>query len=153
MTIWPTARAPGCAFRRRRNCRPPSRGAGPSSAAAASSARQTRRRPPRTAGAQELDSPSCRAPPSLADAEAAEDLAEKVVRGEFACNGAERGVREAQFLGEDLPPVELAARNLDVAARVFERAQMALAREKHRLPRSEERRVGKECRSRWSPYH
>src|SRR2546430_13415947 len=24
---------------------------------------------------------------------------------------------------------------------------------KKRLPRSEERRVGKECRSRWSPYH
>ena len=24
---------------------------------------------------------------------------------------------------------------------------------KHRLLRSEERRVGKECRSRWSPYH
>src|SRR3989449_7118890 len=23
----------------------------------------------------------------------------------------------------------------------------------HRFPRSEERRVGKECRSRWSPYH
>ena len=23
----------------------------------------------------------------------------------------------------------------------------------HWLPRSEERRVGKECRSRWSPYH
>src|SRR3712207_6929784 len=23
----------------------------------------------------------------------------------------------------------------------------------HDLPRSEERRVGKECRSRWSPYH
>ena len=23
----------------------------------------------------------------------------------------------------------------------------------NRLPRSEERRVGKECRSRWSPYH
>ena len=22
-----------------------------------------------------------------------------------------------------------------------------------KLPRSEERRVGKECRSRWSPYH
>ena len=22
-----------------------------------------------------------------------------------------------------------------------------------RIPRSEERRVGKECRSRWSPYH
>ena len=25
--------------------------------------------------------------------------------------------------------------------------------EKIKLPRSEERRVGKECRSRWSPYH
>ena len=24
---------------------------------------------------------------------------------------------------------------------------------KRNLPRSEERRVGKECRSRWSPYH
>ena len=24
---------------------------------------------------------------------------------------------------------------------------------KERMPRSEERRVGKECRSRWSPYH
>src|ERR1041384_8672615 len=76
----------------------------------------------------------CRPRISLADAEAAEDLAEQVVRGEFACNGAERGVREAQFLGEDLPPVELAARNVDVAARVFERAQMALAREEPRLP-------------------
>jgi len=25
--------------------------------------------------------------------------------------------------------------------------------EKGEVPRSEERRVGKECRSRWSPYH
>ena len=25
--------------------------------------------------------------------------------------------------------------------------------EAHNIPRSEERRVGKECRSRWSPYH
>ena len=24
---------------------------------------------------------------------------------------------------------------------------------RHIIPRSEERRVGKECRSRWSPYH
>src|SRR3712207_6294014 len=29
----------------------------------------------------------------------------------------------------------------------------ALAAYYHRVPRSEERRVGKECRSRWSPYH
>ena len=35
----------------------------------------------------------------------------------------------------------------------------AIVKESHKqfgfgdLPRSEERRVGKECRSRWSPYH
>ena len=29
----------------------------------------------------------------------------------------------------------------------------SLSREKHAEIRSEERRVGKECRSRWSPYH
>ena len=29
----------------------------------------------------------------------------------------------------------------------------ALARFKRKQGRSEERRVGKECRSRWSPYH
>src|SRR5256885_13913217 len=29
----------------------------------------------------------------------------------------------------------------------------ALAQKAHAMQRSEERRVGKECRSRWSPYH
>src|SRR5256712_6467092 len=33
------------------------------------------------------------------------------------------------------------------------RVEPALARALLRLDRSEERRVGKECRSRWSPYH
>src|SRR4029077_11380898 len=46
---------------------------------------------------------------------------------------AERRVREAQLLGKDLPAVELAARDVDMAARLFKRTQMALAREKHRL--------------------
>ena len=31
--------------------------------------------------------------------------------------------------------------------------QIAAAKERETLIRSEERRVGKECRSRWSPYH
>ena len=31
--------------------------------------------------------------------------------------------------------------------------EYAADRTKERLTRSEERRVGKECRSRWSPYH
>src|SRR5437763_11264777 len=38
---------------------------------------------------------------------------------------------------------------------IFEDASAGLARVHHRFDsqRSEERRVGKECRSRWSPYH
>src|SRR3712207_9083469 len=32
-------------------------------------------------------------------------------------------------------------------------SQFALAAARHMHERSEERRVGKECRSRWSPYH
>ena len=32
-------------------------------------------------------------------------------------------------------------------------SQFPSARDPSMLPRSEERRVGKECRSRWSPYH
>ena len=34
----------------------------------------------------------------------------------------------------------------------FNRRVLALGKDKN-VPRSEERRVGKECRSRWSPYH
>ena len=41
--------------------------------------------------------------------------------------------------------------NLDLSRADLRDAERALARE-HML-RSEERRVGKECRSRWSPYH
>ena len=44
----------------------------------------------------------------------------------------------------DLPIMEKAAKLLDECEIPFE--MLALSR-------SEERRVGKECRSRWSPYH
>ena len=44
-------------------------------------------------------------------------------------------------------PVAGAAANMVVAA------DFCIATEKSRVLRSEERRVGKECRSRWSPYH
>ena len=37
--------------------------------------------------------------------------------------------------------------------RLFARAVVRRAYERIGHPRSEERRVGKECRSRWSPYH
>src|SRR6185295_16911974 len=72
------------------------------------------------AGLTQLSRAGLTCPWSLADAEPAEDL-------------AERGVGEAQLLGKDLAAVELAARGVDMAARFFKRAQMALAREKHRL--------------------
>ena len=39
------------------------------------------------------------------------------------------------------------------ALKRFTRMLLASSRAKNLLWRSEERRVGKECRSRWSPYH
>ena len=41
----------------------------------------------------------------------------------------------------------------DTAIRSLWRELMSACRGLERLLRSEERRVGKECRSRWSPYH
>src|SRR5256885_4200520 len=35
----------------------------------------------------------------------------------------------------------------------YQRVGIAAAQDESRAARSEERRVGKECRSRWSPYH
>ena len=39
------------------------------------------------------------------------------------------------------------------AARIGKYKKRRRCRKEHRAVRSEERRVGKECRSRWSPYH
>ena len=39
------------------------------------------------------------------------------------------------------------------SAGIGKASALALASEGANLVRSEERRVGKECRSRWSPYH
>ena len=46
-----------------------------------------------------------------------------------------------RLLLQDNQPVRIGSRALDILIALLER------------PRSEERRVGKECRSRWSPYH
>ena len=37
--------------------------------------------------------------------------------------------------------------------RTGKKKQESSSEEEHKVNRSEERRVGKECRSRWSPYH
>src|ERR671926_1659484 len=52
----------------------------------------------------------------------------------------------------------LAERGMDVSARtvlawVHTFGPLLAAEARRHAPRSEERRVGKECRSRWSPYH
>ena len=44
-------------------------------------------------------------------------------------------------------------KNCDHAARLFELSEGGNIYTRLQNPRSEERRVGKECRSRWSPYH
>src|SRR5687767_11987139 len=69
----------------------------------------------------------------FADAEASEDLAEQIVRGELPCDRAQRGVREAQLLGEELPASAFARCRFEVRAGLPESTQMALTREEHRL--------------------
>ena len=68
------------------------------------------------------------------------------------------GERIQQLCGEILDSVEKAVIDLSRQQKVKVgaiRFEDKLLREIYALaaPRSEERRVGKECRSRWSPYH
>ena len=58
------------------------------------------------------------------------------------------------YLGwvEELSGVNTQGRTLDETRKNLEEA-LGLVLEVNRVIRSEERRVGKECRSRWSPYH
>ena len=50
--------------------------------------------------------------------------------------------------GQDLKQSDVAL-VLGTTQQVYSRYEKGI----NELPRSEERRVGKECRSRWSPYH
>src|SRR5690348_17917520 len=62
---------------------------------------------------------------------------------------------ERRGRGEHLAAGRIDHLRIDVRVRAMHReAYRALASDAHaRLGRSEERRVGKECRSRWAPYH
>src|SRR6266403_2349309 len=67
---------------------------------------------------------------------------------------AEDGIRDplrdwsSDVCSSDLPAIHVLAR-----ARAFRRQEMGRGQAVCGAGRSEERRVGKECRSRWSPYH
>src|SRR2546427_7282365 len=64
---------------------------------------------------------------------------------------APRGGRRARAAGAD--DRDRAAPVLGAARRGARRARHVHVGGLHERERSEERRVGKECRSRWSPYH
>src|SRR2546430_10865982 len=61
----------------------------------------------------------------------------------------------SQFLGhvKDRPLYAVVAKHHVASIRVLEKCGFTIAGEGSEPSRSEERRVGKECRSRWSPYH
>ena len=73
--------------------------------------------------------------------------------------GRAQGVAMAAALSRDIPITEYAPlMDFDgIGAFAIEVSQrkvlLYLLEKRFNLPRSEERRVGKECRSRWSPYH
>src|SRR5690606_39759290 len=64
---------------------------------------------------------------------------------DFHVTGVQTCALPILYLGEGYSHEEIAQLTGEAAATVRKRYQRAL--------RSEERRVGKECRSRWSPYH
>src|SRR2546429_4956620 len=65
------------------------------------------------------------------------------------CSSDLSGSEEKTFNAEDTEKRESTKKSGEKSAR----AKPAVAVETVFMPRSEERRVGKECRSRWSPYH
>src|SRR3712207_9121010 len=54
---------------------------------------------------------------------------------------------------KEIKEIEKYTKNIEELDNDYERERIARNRLQMIKPRSEERRVGKECRSRWSPYH
>src|SRR5260370_37536641 len=66
---------------------------------------------------------------------------------------AEDGIRDSSVTGVQTCALPICARQ-GARTALHQTAQRETADPPQRIhPRSEERRVGKECRSRWSPYH
>ena len=69
-----------------------------------------------------------------------------------ACSGGTESKEAADTAMEDKPVVRLASVTSRDVDQIEEYTATVEAEAKNNI-RSEERRVGKECRSRWSPYH
>ena len=82
-------------------------------------------------------------------------VAEYLLQAEFCKSMAERTASlEGKARWLDLAAKWLGLADERVQAEPFEvMADDGATQERSRSGRSEERRVGKECRSRWSPYH
>ena len=81
-------------------------------------------------------------------------LVYRVIRsGEVRVNKGRASADTRLEMGDEvrIPPLRLAERDESAASAVPAREFPVLFEDEH--VRSEERRVGKECRSRWSPYH
>src|SRR5258708_17235657 len=83
--------------------------------------------------------------------QAEDGIRDDLVTGVQTCalpiSRARKGLPPAQHL------VKHHAKAEDIAAPIKHLTSHLLRRHVGHRPRSEERRVGKECRSRWSPYH
>src|SRR2546429_2331765 len=69
---------------------------------------------------------------------------------------AEDGIRDVAVTGVQTCALPICRRTLTAGRPATEDSRLGLAVHtscQHTGKRSEERRVGKECRSRWSPYH
>ena len=60
---------------------------------------------------------------------------------------------ESRIVTKDGIPIDLTLKEFDLLVELIRNKNVALYRDRLYEKRSEERRVGKECRSRWSPYH
>ena len=95
---------------------------------------------------------------SVADAEGIKRVAQRIVDTQKAGNDVVVVVSamgdttdELLDLAAEVTATVTPSRELDMLLTAGERISTAILSMAHR--RSEERRVGKECRSRWSPYH
>src|SRR5258708_14355298 len=65
----------------------------------------------------------------------------------------QRFAAQAASRDADLTQARTLLRSNELATEAERRTKAVLQSQETQLVRSEERRVGKECRSRWSPYH